>query len=121
MKWVILLLGQISNSHPGDVGIENHPDVVYVEKFDDATLASVTSRYTDVLNTAGMMLDSDVPAGSPAGGRSLRITAMGRSNSGGHLYRTLPAGDTWYVRYYVKYFTGGPYHHTGMWFGGYNP
>lgn len=121
MSLLILLLAQVSNGYPGDAGIENHPDVVYVEKFDDATLSAVTSRYSDVLNAAGMMLDTDIPAGSPPGGRSLRITATGGSNSGGHLYRNLPAGEAWYVRYYVKYFTGQPYHHTGMWFGGYNP
>jgi len=122
MGVLILFLAQISNNYPGDAGIENHPDVIYVEKFDEASLSTVTGRYTDVLNPGGMMLDTDLPPGSPAGGRSLRITATGGADSGGHLYRNLPAGaDTWYVRYYVKYFSGGPYHHTGTWFGGYNP
>src|SRR5882672_9003485 len=122
MSLLVVLLAQISNNYPGDAGIENHPDVIYVERFDEASLAAVTARYSDVLNAAGMMLDTDLPPGSPAGGRSLRITATGGSDSGGHLYRNLSAGtDVWYVRYYVKYFSGGPYHHTGMWFGGYNP
>lgn len=121
MKIAVVLLAQIAGNYPGDAGIENDPDVVYVEKFDEASLAAVTARYTDVLNAAGMILSTDLPPGSPAGGRSLRITATGGADSGGHLYRTLPAGDVWYVRYYVKYFSGGPYHHTGMWFGGYNP
>jgi len=122
MGVLILFLAQISNNYPGDAGIENHPDVIYVEKFDEASLSTVTGRYTDVLNPAGMMLDTDLPPGSPAGGRSLRITATGGADSGGHLYRNLPAGtDAWYLRYYVKYFSGGPYHHTGAWFGGYNP
>jgi hypothetical protein len=122
MGIVIAFFVQISNGYPGDVGIEGHPDVVYVERFDDASLSTVTARYSNVLNAGGMLLDTDVPAGSPAGGRSLRITATGGANNGGHLYRNLPAeNDRWHIRYYVKYFSGGPYHHTGMWFGGYNP
>lgn len=121
MELLILLLAQISNNYPGDSGIENHPDVIYAEKFDEASLGAVTARYTEVLNAAGMTLDTDLPPGSPVGGRSLRIAAVGGSNSGGHLYRNLPAGDVWYVRYYVKYYSSGPYHHTGLWFGGYNP
>ncbi len=122
MGVLLAALVQISNNYPGDVGIEGHPDVVYVERFDDALLSTVTARYSEVLNAGGMILDTDVPAGSPAGGRSLRITATGGANTGGHLYRNLPAeNDRWYIRYYVKYFSGAPYHHTGVWFGGYNP
>src|SRR2546422_6103075 len=37
---------------PGDVGIETHPDVVFVEKFEEATLTDLLNQWTDNLNGA---------------------------------------------------------------------
>ena len=38
------------------------------------------------------------------------------------LYKRLDTGqDELYVRWYAKYQAGVPWHHTGVWFGGYNP
>lgn len=109
----------IAQNYPGDTGIQNDPNVVFVEKFDDATLTPVFARWTDVRNGAAMSLVADVPPGS-AGTRSLNIDGPG---GGGHLYRPLAAGinDFAYLRYYVKYLSGGNYHHSGGWIGGYNP
>jgi hypothetical protein len=111
----------LAASYPGDVGIENDPAVVFVERFEDAT-ASVFSRWTDILNGPSMSLSTDVPAGSP-GTRSLTIPWVGGSNTGGHLYKQLAQGidDTLYVRYYIKYPTSGQFSHNGIWMGGYNP
>ncbi len=115
---------QISQFYPNDNGIETDPRVVYVEKFDDA-LAGILSRYSDVKNSAGMSLDSDIPSGS-LGPHSLKMTSItGGVNNGGHLYRRFSPGfdSIVYVRYYVKYPSGskGYFHHEGVWFGGYNP
>jgi hypothetical protein len=115
--------GGIATSYPGDVGIENHPDVVFVERFEDAALGSVFARWTDVLNGGSMSFSTDVPAGS-AGSRALDIPwTGGGTNTGGHLYKQLSPGvdDTLYVRYYIKYPAGGQYGHTGVWMGGSNP
>jgi len=109
--------------YPGDAGIENHPDVIFVERFEQPTLADLFNRWTDVLNPAAMLFTSDVPPGSP-GSRSLNIPWVGGGvNNGGHLYKQLSPGvdDTLYVRYYIKYPTNGKYHHTGIWMGGNNP
>jgi len=109
--------------YPGDVGIENHPDVVFVEKFEESTLSDLFNRWTDILNGPTLAWNADVPPGSP-GTHSLSIPWVGGGvNNGGHLYKQLnPAiDDTLHVRYYIKYPTNGQYHHEGIWMGGYNP
>jgi hypothetical protein len=105
------------------VGIESHPDVLFVERFEEAALPALFAEWTDVLNGAAMAFGADVPPGSP-GAQSLTIPWIGGGvNTGGHLYKQLSAGvaDTLYVRYYIKYPTGGAYSHHGLWMGGYNP
>ena len=111
----------IAASYPGDVGIENDPSVVFVERFDESTLTTLFARWTDILNGSAMSFSTDAPAGSPVG-KSLNIP-WSSGNTGGHLYRQLSPGvdDTLYVRYYVKYPTNNDYSHNGIWMGGYNP
>ena len=114
---------QLANAYPHDLNIETDPNVLYVEKFEDG-LSNIYSRYQDKKNTAGMSLDADVPPGS-TGLYSLKMTNLGGSNSGGHLYKQFSPGwdSTVYVRYYVKYpsISQGYIHHEAVWFGGYNP
>ena len=114
--------GGIAAQYPGDSGIENHPDVIFVERFEQATMADLFTRWSDVKNGAAMSLSSDVPSGSP-GGRSLTIPWTGGASDGGHLYRQITPGvdDTLYVRFYIKYPTSGLYDHSGIWVGGSNP
>ena len=134
MKTLILLLtvsmigmqsfAQLANSYPNDVGIENDPNVLYVEKFDDG-MTNILSRYSDQKNTAGMSLNNDKPEGS-LGQNSLKMTSItGGVNNGGHLYKLFTPGfdSTVYIRYYVKYpsISDGYFHHESVWFGGYNP
>src|SRR5205085_3157425 len=57
--------GGIAARYPGDVGITADPDVVFVERFDEGTLASLFARWNDVKNGAAMSFGSDAPAGSP--------------------------------------------------------
>jgi hypothetical protein len=118
-----VLFAQLANQYPHDIGIENNPNVLYVEQFED-DLSAIFSRYSDIGNANGMSLDNDVPEGS-MGSNSLRISCIPGVNTGGHLYRRLPTGfdSIAYVRYYVKYpeSSKGNIHHEGVWFGGYNP
>ena len=113
----------LANAYPNDVGIENDPNVLYVEKFDDG-ITNILGRYVNVSNTAGMSLDTDVPSGS-LGPNSIKMTNIGGQNTGGHLYKNFPQGfdSTVNIRYYVKYpaISNGFIHHQGVWFGGYNP
>jgi len=110
----------IASKYVRDVGIENDPDVVLTEMFEDSIMA-IASRWNQAQNSGGMSLSSDVPAAS-GGARSLLMTSVGGTNDGGHLYKNLGAGyDQLYLRYYIKYASSGTYHHTGGWLGGYNP
>src|SRR3989441_12838312 len=54
----------------------------------------------------------------------MHFTADGRNaaTQATDLYKRLDTGqDELYVRWYAKYQAGAPWHHTGVWFGGYNP
>ncbi|CAN5720683.1 hypothetical protein BH23THE1_BH23THE1_35840 [soil metagenome] len=97
------LSAQLAIQYPHDIGIENNPNVLYVEKFEDE-LPELFSRYSDIGNAAGMSLDSDVPEGS-LDFNSFMISCIPGMNTGGHLYRSFPSGfdSVLFVRYYVKY------------------
>src|SRR5207245_8308226 len=115
----------IAARYPGDVGIETDPDVFFVERFDESTIASLAARYEDVLNQGGLSFVADVPSGSAAS-NSLLMTAVGGASSGAHLFKNLAADrraqdDTVYLRYYVKYRSHFTPHHNGVWMGGANP
>ncbi len=112
----------LSGKYPGDIGIEQDPNVLYTEKFNDG-MANILARYTDVLNSEGMSLDSmDVPA---SGAVAIKMTNQGGKNQGGHLFKRFDPGfdSTIYIRYYVKYplSSKGYIHHESVWIGGYHP
>lgn len=113
----------IAYKYPNDEGIENDPDVLFVEKFDDG-MKNILGRYNDIYNDSGMSMDTDVPAASK-GPNSIVMTNIGGKNTGGHLFKNFSGGfdSTLYVRYYVKYpsVSKGFIHHQGIWIGGYNP
>lgn len=113
--------GTISSRHPGDVGIETDPDVVWVENFEEASVNDFTARYDDFKNAPGMTLDGDVPSKS-SGHASIRLTASGTGANATDFYKNLSPGyEELFVRYYAKYQAGVAWHHTGVWIGGYNP
>jgi len=66
----------IATRYPGDAGIETHPNVVFVERFEENTLTDLFNRWTDILNGSTMAFNADVPPGS-AGTRSLNIPWVG--------------------------------------------
>jgi hypothetical protein len=110
----------IAAKYVRDIGIENDPDVISTEMFEDS-ITAIANRWNQAQNSAGMSLSPDVPPAS-GGTRSLLMTSIGGTNTGGHLYKNLGAGyDQVYLRYYIKYSSTGTYHHTGGWLGGYNP
>src|SRR5438132_293829 len=87
------------------------------------SVSAVTSRYDDYKNAGGMALVPDTPSGS-CGAASMQLTADGRNaaTQATDLYKRLDTGqDELYERWYAKYQAGAPWHHTGVWFGGYNP
>ncbi len=110
----------IAAGYPGDAGIEANSNVLFVERFEETSTAPIFARWESVSNPANITLDTDVPAGSP-GTRSVRMV-KGAGDNGASLYRRLTPGenDRVYMRYYIKYSSGG-YHHAGGQLGGYNP
>src|SRR5207245_2980467 len=72
----------IAALYPGDVGIENHPDVILVEKVEEATLTDLFNRWTDILNGSAMSFSSDVTLGS-AGARALAKPWVGGGDNSG--------------------------------------
>lgn len=110
----------LAEKHPGDVGMGTDPEVVLYENFQEGSVAAVTARYNTVVHTAGMALVADHPVNSP-GTHAMRLTSGG-STASTYLYKDFGAGyDELYFRYYIKYVGSGPWHHSGLWFGGYNP
>ena len=112
--------GSLAAQYPGDVDIAKDPSVVWYEDFSEGSLAAILARYDSHKNQAGMALVTDHPPGSPSR-YALRLTAGG-AHPATDLYAPLrPGYESLYFRYYIKYIGHGPWHHSGVWIGGYNP
>src|SRR2546430_10593004 len=114
---------RLADRYPCDQGIAGDPAVVWAENFEEGSVSAVTARYDDHKNAGGMALVTDKPSGS-CGSASMQLTADGGNvaTQATDLYKRLDTGqDQLYVRRYAKYQAGVPWHHTGVWFGGYNP
>jgi hypothetical protein len=92
---------------------------VWGENFEEGSVAAFSARYDQVDNVPGMALVTDVPT-KTCGTHSLSLTSGG-SASATDFYKKLPDHGELFVRWYAKYQAGAPWHHTGVWFGGYNP
>jgi len=112
----------IAAKYPGDRGIENDADVVFVESFESTRpVDQLKQRWENVKNAGIMSLSDDVPRAS-LGNRSLLMTHVGGESTGGHLYRRLlPGYDRLNVRFYVKFDENCAQIHHFFHVGGYNP
>jgi hypothetical protein len=112
----------IAAKFPGDKGIEEHRDVLFVERFDEGSLDALAKRWDNVKNRDILSLSSDAPKGS-ADGASLLMTHVGGKSTGAHLYRRLlPGHKQLFARFYVKFHPDcAPVHHFGTHLGGFNP
>ena len=110
----------LSDDYPGDVGLGADPAVIWFEDFEGGSVAAIVGRYDQAQGQAGLQVVGDQPP--RAGGSSaLAFTAGGGSPVAVDLYKQLPDHVEWWVRWYAKYEPSIPWHHSGMWFGGYNP
>jgi hypothetical protein len=107
----------LASSHPGDVGLGSDPAVVWFEDFEEGSLTAIAARYDQTRDNGRWQLVSDTPSGT---GSALALRA-GQGEDAVDFYKQLPDSDEWYVRWYAKYQAGVPWHHSGVWFGGYNP
>jgi hypothetical protein len=109
----------LAQRYPGDIGISSDPSVVWYENFSEGGVSALTARYDSYTDPAGMALVADHPANSP-GQYAIQLTSGG-SNSTTDFYKSFGTGyDELWIRYYAKY-EGSAWHHSGVWFGGYNP
>ena len=111
----------LADKYPGDVGIENDPNVVFTENFEEGSIPAVTARWDSAQNPSLMSLTTDIPETS-TGQNSLLITHVQAETTGAHLYtRLLPGYDELYFRFYTKFDTLCNVIHHFVHMGGYNP
>lgn len=116
----------IAARYPGDIGIENDPDVVFVATF-EGSVDEIVSRWESVSGKDIMTKSDETPPGS-GGKQSLLLTRPEGTMEGGHLYRRLENDeggygyDQLYYRFYMKFNKEhDPIHHYGGAFWGLNP
>ncbi len=106
----------LAATYPGDVGIEEDPAVVFVEGFEQDSLAQVIKRWTSASKSLALVKGG--PAGSP-GSRAVMMTATRGRSTGGSLYKTFPPGyEQLYTRFYVKFAPDCGYIHHFVHLGG---
>ena len=112
----------IAAAYPRDVGIENHPSVIFAEDFEGRDLDAIGARWETVRHREIMSLSNDVPPAS-SGKQSMLFSQMAEKGSGADLYRRLGDGyDKLFTRMYVKFAEDcEPVHHFGTCVGGNNP
>ena len=112
----------IAAKFPGDRGIEKHPDVIFVEHFEEGSPEAVFKRWDSVKAKPILSLSRDVPAGS-GGKASLLMAHVGGQGTGAHLYRRLlPGHKVVFARWYVKFDPDcAQVHHFGTHLGGFHP
>jgi hypothetical protein len=113
----------LSAEYPNNVGMANDPSVVWFEDFSES-LTALRARYDQTQYPAGMSYTSDAPPGSPVA-QSLSLNVDGSQDGGSvSLYKNFgtPGYTHLFFRVYLKYPDAlAGYHHSGLWFGGYNP
>jgi len=110
----------LASRYPGDAGIEADPALVWHERFDEGSVDAIASRYDSHANVPGMAIVTDRRPAA-AGALALQLTAGGAAPAT-DLYKSFATGlDEVYLRYYVKYVDAGPWSHSGVSLGGYDP
>lgn len=114
----------IAAGYPNDIGIDGHPDVVFTEDFEEASISDMQGRWSDegeVQRGEYMAFSDDVPAYS---GGNQSLTAPGNEEGPG-LYRRLTGEGTGYtclyLRFYGKLDVACDEIHHYSWIGGHNP
>ncbi len=124
------LKAQIASAYPYDSLINNDPNVLFTEMFEQSTVTMMLSTpgYQTLTSLSRIHLDPSVPAGSH-GMQSLRLTTVEHSNASNdtmedaNIRIDLPTAitDSVFIRYYVKYNSEHTFHHSGVWAGGTDP
>ena len=118
----------IADRYPGDVNIQNDPDVLFTEMAEESSLAELFARWSANSSGTSIALDPTTSAPGSPGHQSVRLfTTAGPPGPGtiqtAMLYKYFPGGydGTIHARWYVKYNSTGTFHHSGPRIGGNNP
>jgi hypothetical protein len=118
------LKAQIANNYPNDLLIQNDPNVVFTEMFEQDSVSNLLIGYTNISNPTNISFSSSVPPGSN-GTQSGKFTTYHTSNSviATEIRKkfTNTISDSVFVRFYVKYNNTHTHHHSGIWLIGANP
>lgn len=112
----------IAAQYPGDDGLEDDPRVIFVERFDEATLGELFQRWENIKVEGSLKLVPDKVPGA-ADDQCLLMEHIGRKGTGCHLYRRLlPGYKLLFARFYVRFSKDcAPIHHLGTHLGGLRP
>ena len=112
----------LAEKFPGDVGIEDHPAVIFVENFEETDLEAIADRWETVRHQEIMSLSDDIPPASD-GKQSMLFSQRVERGTGADLYRRLDDGyEKVSARMYVKFAEDcESVHHFGTCLGGNNP
>jgi hypothetical protein len=108
----------LSDRYPGDENLGSDPSVVWFEDFEGGTLETIGARYDQFRAPERMELVTDTVDPSSAHALALRA---GNGVDAVDFYKQLPEHDELFIRWYARYERNAPWHHSGVWFGGYNP
>ncbi len=92
----------LAAAFPGDIGVSEHPAVIFADNFEDNDLAQ---RWDELRNKDGAVLAVvERPAGDPLlGRRSLRVTATLGENTGGGVTKWFEPAPRVFVRFYTRF------------------
>lgn len=106
---VTLFDAGIAAKYPDDQGIERDPQILFVEKFEEASLSDVAKNWTEAKGLQDVL---SLAHPSDRKGQCLQMTATKGKNTGGHLWKLFKQGvDQMYARFYVKFSPDHPYVH----------
>ena len=105
----------IAAQYPGDVGIEKHPSVIFVENFETGSMNHILEKWTSNVGANDDRLSLDVitgPAGS-SGNKSLKMTVFrNKEGDASELRKVFEKGyEQLYFRFYVKFADDFGYNH----------
>jgi hypothetical protein len=105
----------IASQFAFDIGIENHPDFIFRENFEEASIDDMLARWESIKNREKISFSFDIPKQS-GGIKSILMNGVA------DMYRRiLPGYEQVYVRFYAKFDTGCKKVHHWVWLGGHNP
>lgn len=113
--------GSLAARYVNDVGIENDPNVIFAENFEEGSLEKIIARWSRCKDPQIMSLSDDTAEAS-SGKKSLLISQVREKGNGAHLYKQLlPGYEQLYLRFYAKIDPNCKPIGPSVKLGGYNP